>query len=363
MRRFVLAIIVILLATFLGLYIWAWNMTSPKPSPSPRQTVKEGSNLEATGDGSYAPAWSPDGASLAFVIFENTSPSLVIKDLKGNTIDVLIREALSLDDLTWSPAGAEIAFAGKFSVSEAVQIYTVRTDGTGLTKLTTEPRGARKPQWLPDGRSIVYIRHPLTDNRTLRKVDIASLLTTDIGDAPDQDYAISPDGSAAALIEPEGIRIVSLEGELESHIRLSVGLPHQIAWSPDGRWIAFVAYEFGYGELMLVRSDGGEILRLTDREFEDGRPVWSPDSQTIAFRRSADDSQAADGDIYLIDITGDHLRRLAMTPFDETFAVWSPTGERLALEVLDPMLPFQEIYLVNLDGTEIIRLRDDAPIP
>jgi tricorn protease len=51
------------------------------------------------------------------------------------------------------------------------------------------------------------------------------------------------------------------------------------AISPDGRSIAFA---YG-GQLWLVGATGGEAIPLTSGEFYSTRPVWSPDSKTIAF--------------------------------------------------------------------------------
>ena len=51
------------------------------------------------------------------------------------------------------------------------------------------------------------------------------------------------------------------------------------AISPDGSQIAF-CYK---GDIFLVNSSGGEALQLTSNEAYDYKPVWSHDSQTIAF--------------------------------------------------------------------------------
>jgi Tol biopolymer transport system component len=51
------------------------------------------------------------------------------------------------------------------------------------------------------------------------------------------------------------------------------------AWSPDGYWLAFVAYT-GEGEgvnareLYLMRSNGQELVRLTRNSFDDTQPDW-----------------------------------------------------------------------------------------
>jgi dipeptidyl aminopeptidase/acylaminoacyl peptidase len=64
------------------------------------------------------------------------------------------------------------------------------------------------------------------------------------------------------------------------------------AWSPDGRWLAFVRAErsdggdgapkVGKPQVWVMPVDGGEPRRLTDHPLGAGSPVWSPDSSRLA---------------------------------------------------------------------------------
>ncbi|HEX8606992.1 MAG TPA: hypothetical protein VF774_30415, partial [Pseudoduganella sp.] len=59
---------------------------------------------------------------------------------------------------------------------------------------------------------------------------------------------------------------------------------------PDGEWIAFTSAVGGfkdeavlhaynpqpYGDLYVMRANGSDVRRLTDNQFEEGTPVWSP---------------------------------------------------------------------------------------
>jgi Tol biopolymer transport system component len=52
------------------------------------------------------------------------------------------------------------------------------------------------------------------------------------------------------------------------------------SWSPDGYWLAFVAYS-GEGtgvnarEIYLMRADGQDQVRLTRNDFDDSEPDWA----------------------------------------------------------------------------------------
>ncbi len=67
--------------------------------------------------------------------------------------------------------------------------------------------------------------------------------------------------------------------------RTSGAAEHSPAWSPDGRWIAYISDETGEYELYVTQSDGlGESRKLTDNKLRYlYRLVWSPDSKKIAF--------------------------------------------------------------------------------
>lgn len=58
------------------------------------------------------------------------------------------------------------------------------------------------------------------------------------------------------------------------------------AWSPDGRWLAFVSARGGKdatANLWRIRVDGGEAEPLTEEKGAVSAPAWSPDGKWIAF--------------------------------------------------------------------------------
>ncbi len=55
------------------------------------------------------------------------------------------------------------------------------------------------------------------------------------------------------------------------------------SWSPDGKQLVFTGYDGGLSDLYLVNADGSNLRRLTNDQYADLHPVWSPDGTTIAF--------------------------------------------------------------------------------
>src|SRR5919205_4056688 len=56
------------------------------------------------------------------------------------------------------------------------------------------------------------------------------------------------------------------------------------AFSPDGRWLAYLSAEpKGKPQLHVLPTAGGAARRLTDHHLGAGAPVWSPDSRRLAY--------------------------------------------------------------------------------
>ena len=95
------------------------------------------------------------------------------------------------------------------------------------------------------------------------------------------------------------------------------------AWSPDGRWIAYLSDATGEYELYAIQSDGrGETKQLTKNgsAFRFA-PSWSPDSKHIVF---TDKTGAA----LLYSFDSGETRKIATDPQDNRIAVsWSHNSQ------------------------------------
>jgi len=100
------------------------------------------------------------------------------------------------------------------------------------------------------------------------------------------------------------------------------------SFSPDGHWIAYVAFPFG--GLWRSRVDGTEKLQLTTAPMIPFFPRWSPDGQQIAFiGGQAGEEGAAKQRIYLIPAAGGSPREVSATSSNVWRVNWTPDGGSL----------------------------------
>jgi tricorn protease len=100
------------------------------------------------------------------------------------------------------------------------------------------------------------------------------------------DFDISPDGKRAVFSARGDIFTVpAKEGSIRNLTRTPGIREKYAAWSPDGRWVAYVSDRTGEDELYVVPQDGlGQEQRITfDGKMFRLPPIWSPDSKKLVF--------------------------------------------------------------------------------
>ena len=140
------------------------------------------------------------------------------------------------------------------------------------------------------------------------------------GDYP----AYSRSGELAYTLD--GVWVARPDGTRRRHIvpRFAEYLTYaNPAWSPDGRWIAYVRVDNGHetSELWLVRADGSRLHGLTIVHVAQ-TPAWSPDGRWIAYV----------GDGGLSEVRADGSARRTLLRRNVTTPVWSPDGRTIAVE-------------------------------
>ena len=182
----------------------------------------------------------------------------------------------------WSPDGKRLAFTSNRE-RETPQLYVMPVEGGGEpTRLTDATEGVGPPTWSPDGQRIAYgarVRDPAYEEEDERKraprrfKRLQYKLDNEgwTGDRRTHLFVVPADGSA----EPTQLT----DGDYEDE---------QPSWSPDGSRIAFVSGREDdwdirtNSDIYLVSAEGGEPERLTHQDGYHAAPTWSPDGTRIA---------------------------------------------------------------------------------
>jgi TolB protein len=129
-----------------------------------------------------------------------------------------------------------------------------------------------------------------------------------------------------------------------------------LAWSPDGRKIAFVGSPPGLAAALYVMNvDGSGLRRLTHsrRSEEVAFPSWSSDGRKIAFFRM-ESPQALDS-LYVVNVDGSGERRVTravVRPARSNYRAFSPDSRRIAFARYVPALSGSvEAFVVDTDGS------------
>ncbi|MCB0630387.1 MAG: S41 family peptidase [Saprospiraceae bacterium] len=136
---------------------------------------------------------------------------------------------------------------------------------------------------------------------------------------------LTPDGNTLIFTYEGDLWQSALTGGTASRITAMEGQEHHPRVSPDGKWLAFSAGQFGNSDVYIMPLGGGEIRQLTFHDGEDQVENWSWDSQTIYFTSSRYNSVSA----YTVSISGGTPARLFENYFNtiHNVAVHPVTGE------------------------------------
>ena len=248
-----------------------------------------------SGDDDWA-AWSPNYKKVAFSSNRNGAWELFTINADGTGLKQLTSKATGAHDYdaSWAPDGSKIYFS-RASIDSAnapswhARIYSVNSDGTGLTKVLDDPTASfYYPSVSPDGKKIVAVRLPLAwswgDARiyTMNADGTGLKMLTDgwIGDA---EPAWSPDGTKVAFTcrmaykDYRDICVVNADGTDRKGIVTWPGAQANPSFSRDGTRIVFESFANSMGTLFTVKLDGTGAMQLqsTLDPMAYYSPAWS----------------------------------------------------------------------------------------
>jgi dipeptidyl aminopeptidase/acylaminoacyl peptidase len=323
--------------------------------------------LTAEGVSSSHPRWSPDGKYLAFSSARNGGKNQVwLLDRRGGEAQKLTDVAQGVGDFEWSPESTRLVLILQDPKPEDAEAAKDKDKPAAKPK-TPPPFVVDRLQFKQD--TVGYLDHRRDH---LYIFDVASKKMTQItsGDFDDNEPAWSPDGKSLAFSsnrstpDPDrnyntDIWVVAADntdkGAHLTQITTNPGPDRAPAWSPDGKWIAFVsqtdlkAMIYATHHLAIAPSTGGEAKVLTlvfDRSVR--RPRFSPDGRAIYFIADDDGTQI----LGRIAVAGGEVSRTIGGPVNVNYYSLGKDGA-IAAQIGSLGRP-DEIFLSN--GSELTRL-------
>ena len=291
---------------------------------------------------------------------------------RGFTPDDLLALQLA-EDPQISPDGARVAFVRTEVDRERYEyhrtIWLTETDGAEPRRLTNGPNDTA-PRWSPDGQTLAFLRGPAAhvepknrEERDTGKTTAQLWLLPLTGGEPRQVTHLRH-GAGAAVWSPDGATIVfaarvgqpddfevddaALDDKKLPRVRTIDHLWHKL----DG---SGYTYELR-SHLFSAAVSGGELRQLTDGDWDDGDPCWSPDGRALAFTSDRSDERWSwpAASVWTLDLVSGALNRLTEETLGAAAPAWSPDGAQIAF-VASPRrhsVGHTDLYVTAADQSE-----------
>jgi eukaryotic-like serine/threonine-protein kinase len=271
----------LLIASFEGSSTEAPIWALPLPSGSPRRL----GDVTALWAG-----WSSDGNQIIYA----KGSSLYLAKSDGTQSRLLVSVDGTPYYARFSPDGTRIRFTVKSRDRVAASLWEVRADGSRLHPLLSQWHAVPAAccgEWTPSGRNYVFVGGTISafnlfslpeQTRIFRK---PSSVPAQLTAGPLLFYSLMPSNDGKKLFvnaTQQRAQLVRFDPASHQFLPYLSGISAtDLAFSPDGQWVAYVTVPEGC--LWRSRLDGTDRRQLTYSPTQAVLPVWSPDGSRIVY--------------------------------------------------------------------------------
>lgn len=172
--------------------------------------------------------------------------------------------------------------------------------------------------------------------------------------------AWSPDGRYIAFVTQGGkgkgcVCVIDLVTRQILTLKDMVRLQDDPVWSPDSRYVTFSAYEQNQRDIFMVDVRTGAETNLTSStQRQDYWPHWSPDGTQMIFMSYRITSPDTRPDIFVLTPDGSRVRSLIDSAGGDEWPQWSPDGSQIAFET--DRDGNSEIYVLDVESGQVHNL-------
>lgn len=247
-------------------------------------------------------------------------------------------------------------------------IWIVDEDGSRHRPLLSGVDAYSSPRWSPSGDRIAYIASAEGRGAELyvRWMDTGqTALLSNLPESPSS-IAWSPDGrhiafSALVRADPEPLAKPPAKPE-GAEWAPAVKVIEKLNYRSDGRGYLVP----GYNHVFIIPADGGTPRQVTSGDFNhNGSLAWSPDGTQIVLssNRNADwEYNQRNTDLWSVNIESGEMTQLTDRDGPDSSPTWSPDGEKIAyLGYDDKKMGYHNtnVYVVDVDNGDIDNLTAD----
>jgi TolB protein len=223
-----------------------------------------------------SPKWSFDGKKLAYVSFENKKPVVYAHNINGGQRTVMANFKGSNSAPAWSPDGRTLAVT--LTQEGLSQIYLIGGDGNAK-RLTQSNSIDTEPVFSPDGK-YVYFTSDRGGSPQIYRIPASGGEVTRVTFSGTYNVSprLSPDGSRLVFISRRDGRYLVAVKDLASgaeQLISDAGREESPSYAPNGKWILYTTQSGGKDSLIAVSSDGRVKQRLTS-SADIREPSWGP---------------------------------------------------------------------------------------
>ena len=259
------------------------------------------------------------------------------------------------------------------------QLYMMNPDGTNIVQITSGEYWHNNGRWSPDAQRIVCNTEEGTTTAGIEMVVMNSDGSNRILLGWGNQMAWSPDGKKIAFIYMPSAELgfrfrfiytINTDGSGGRQITSdSLEIISSPCWSNEGNKIYFVSNRYdvtnhNVSELYYMNKDGTNVTRLTyTLDGKSYSPSISPSNSKIVFMSTM--NGAAKGSIYICDIDGGNIILLVTPPEIEiyNFPRWSPDEQYIIFTGILTNGTGTSIYKIEVNGNNLTKLADNASNP
>ena len=239
--------------------------------------------------------------------------------------------------------------------ADGVIVGTVRKDASGIVVQVrliqvASGREAFGKQYSGSIANPRRYSHTIADEIHKQQIGLDGVARTRLTFSSDRDRERAK--SAVANRDVQEIYIADYDGANPRRVTSTTTLNITPVWSPDSQAIAYTSYrpagQFGtYQDIVVsyITTGARDEPAKGNPQRQNYLPIYSPDGSRLAFTSNRDGNP----EIYVMNRDGSNIRRMTNNPAIDVTPTWSPTGNQLAW--VSDRTGQPHIYVMNVDGT------------